>query len=569
DARIALRNGDDARVLRVLDDALADVLRSRSRGEWEAHALRSKALARSGNVEAAIAAGRQAVTAAERVRTRITSAPLRTSYTSDRSSVYADLVILLLRSGRVSEAFETADAARGRALVEHLSAARTTLGSAVTGVAAAERETMLRRIDELTDHLRSAERARPRERGAVNASLEYVVEQLAQAERRYEEMLTRSASPDEAAFFTRASAVEIQRALSDGELLIEYLQTPEELLVFAVSRDTVRQLPVRLGERDLAGRVRLARELIAQPGTSRRSAEVLEGLHEVLILPLQQAGLLAGRHSLVVVPHSSLSYLPFAALRSGSTGRYLMQDFALTTLPSAAALPALRSQEDRAKPARTARATTMAPFPRALPATRAEVRAIRGHLPRVRELVGATASERRLREALTLSTIVHIATHGVLNPRNPLFSRIELSPGDRARSTSTDDGELAVHEIIGARVNSELVFLSGCETGSGIAWNTAFDRSEDYASLAQAFMYAGAGGVVATLWRVEDEGAAAFAESFYAALGGTRPAEALAKAQRRMLRHPAFGAPFYWAGYQLAGHDRPLLPKKSRWLPFN
>jgi CHAT domain-containing protein len=93
-------------------------------------------------------------------------------------------------------------------------------------------------------------------------------------------------------------------------------------------------------------------------------------------------------------------------------------------------------------------------------------------------------------------------------------------------------------------VRSSLVFLSGCETGLG--------AGEDFATLARAFLYAGAGSVVATLWRVDDEAAAALAERFYPRLDAG-PSMALAMAQRELLADRRYRAPFYWAGYTLAG----------------
>ncbi|KPJ92266.1 MAG: hypothetical protein AMS18_07770 [Gemmatimonas sp. SG8_17] len=137
-----------------------------------------------------------------------------------------------------------------------------------------------------------------------------------------------------------------------------------------------------------------------------------------------------------------------------------------------------------------------------------------------------------------------------MNVRNPLFSRIELSAGS---GDSDDDGRLEVHEMLDMSIVNPLVFLSGCETGVGTAWSTDFAHGEDYATLGLAFLYAGAQNVVATLWAVEDEGAAVFAESFYRFLADHPPAEALARAQREMMMHERYGAPYYWAAYQIAG----------------
>jgi CHAT domain-containing protein len=156
--------------------------------------------------------------------------------------------------------------------------------------------------------------------------------------------------------------------------------------------------------------------------------------------------------------------------------------------------------------------------------------------------------------------MVHVATHGVMNPRSPMFSRIELAPGG---SGSSDDGRLEVHELLTLRITAPLVFLSGCETGVGAAWSTQFARGEDYATLAQAFLYAGARSVAATLWQIGDNGAALFAERFYAQLKTMSPAEALAAAQREMSRDPRWASPYYWAGYQIFGQGEPSNSHRS------
>jgi CHAT domain-containing protein len=131
-----------------------------------------------------------------------------------------------------------------------------------------------------------------------------------------------------------------------------------------------------------------------------------------------------------------------------------------------------------------------------------------------------------------------------------MFSQIQLAPGSGTRD---DDGRLEVYEIFGLHVRSPLVFLSGCETGAGGAWSNDFQRGEDYATLARAFLYAGARNVIATLWPIDDEGAAEFADKFYAHRRDTDDAHALALAQREMMRESRYRSPYYWAGYQLSG----------------
>jgi CHAT domain-containing protein len=118
---------------------------------------------------------------------------------------------------------------------------------------------------------------------------------------------------------------------------------------------------------------------------------------------------------------------------------------------------------------------------------------------------------------------------------------------------SDDDGRLEVHELLGMSVASPLVFLSGCETSAFQAWLDDPIRGTDHATLAQAFLHAGAGNVVGTLWRVDDEGAGAFATAFYRSLREMDPVAALASAQRRISVDGRFRSPYYWASNILIG----------------
>jgi CHAT domain-containing protein len=146
--------------------------------------------------------------------------------------------------------------------------------------------------------------------------------------------------------------------------------------------------------------------------------------------------------------------------------------------------------------------------------------------------------------------IVHIATHATLNARNPLFTHIQLAGASR---TAANNGRLEVHELLGAQLHAFLVFLSGCETALGTAWSTQFDTGEDYATLGQAFLLAGVPNVVATLWRIDDVGAAEFARRFYEVAGDREYPEAIAEAQRRLMADARYRSPYYWAAYQVSG----------------
>jgi CHAT domain-containing protein len=332
-------------------------------------------------------------------------------------------------------------------------------------------------------------------------------------------------------------------------LLLEYLVADDRLIVFAATSAGVTAYEVDESAQGLASRVQLARDLLQRRGGEAEARGVLGALYDIVMGPVARAGLLKPGASLIIVPHHVLTYIPFAALVNPATARYVAQDHVILNVPTSAVLPVLRgiaAANDRRRP----RAEVFAPLQQELPGTISEAqsvgRAMRGTITRT----GRTATEARLRTALTTGGIVHVASHARLNTRNPLFSYVELAPGLRGEA---DNGRLEVHELLGGGLNAALVFLSGCETAVGRSWATQFDTGEDYATLGQAFLMAGARNVVATLWRIDDEGAAEFARQYYGALQGNNYAEAIALAQRLMLRDVRYRSPYFWAAYQVMG----------------
>jgi CHAT domain-containing protein len=96
--------------------------------------------------------------------------------------------------------------------------------------------------------------------------------------------------------------------------------------------------------------------------------------------------------------------------------------------------------------------------------------------------------------------------------------------------------------------------LSACETGRA---NVA--AGDELVGLGRGFLYAGAGALLVSLWRVADDAAVLLMDHVYRALlAGTSKAAALRNAQCALHRanpqlHPAF-----WGAFQLIGDASPL-----------
>ncbi len=172
--------------------------------------------------------------------------------------------------------------------------------------------------------------------------------------------------------------------------------------------------------------------------------------------------------------------------------------------------------------------------------------------------------------------VLHFACHGQAVADFPETSRIVLTQAEAVpaaeraafaklvEGTGASDGTLLAAEIVGLDLKADLVVLSACETAEGKVTAT-----EGVVGLVQSWMTAGANGVVASLWPVDDEGTRLFMTLFHARLAeGADPAEAI-HATRELLRTGAwksepwrrlvpwargdYSSPFYWAAFQYWG----------------
>jgi len=163
--------------------------------------------------------------------------------------------------------------------------------------------------------------------------------------------------------------------------------------------------------------------------------------------------------------------------------------------------------------------------------------------------------------------IVHFATHGVLNNEHPELSGIVLSLLDE--EGRPQDGFLRLHDIYNLNLSVDLVVLSACNTGLG-----KDVKGEGLIGLTRGFMYAGAAGVVASLWKVDDDATAELMRHFYEAIfkKGMSPSAALRESQLAMWRQQRWHAPYYWAGFVIQGQYNQkesmtgASPRTGEWL---
>jgi CHAT domain-containing protein len=184
-----------------------------------------------------------------------------------------------------------------------------------------------------------------------------------------------------------------------------------------------------------------------------------------------------------------------------------------------------------------------------LPQTAAELEALRrlaGKRP-IRVLSGAGATRESLLAARELGTasLLHLATHGEASEYEQRQAGLWLAVGEDG-----EPGWLSVDDVLGLRLQADLVTLSACQTGLG-----RVAKGEGVLGLSRAFLVAGAGTVMVSLWRVNDQSTATLMEAFYQGLLNRKQTapQALAAAKRRMLASSETRAPFHWAPFVLSG----------------
>ncbi|HUQ82898.1 MAG TPA: CHAT domain-containing protein, partial [Gemmatimonadaceae bacterium] len=270
----------------------------------------------------------------------------------------------------------------------------------------------------------------------------------------------------------------------------------------------------------------------------------------------------AGVTRLVIVPSAPFNTLPFDVLELPD-GRRMIERFEVSYAPSASVYAALRrravdgegDQAQRAsvgargvlafgapeRPRRSgvARWDTMPPLPEAA----AEARDVARVSPRALVRLGRDASESALKHAaLSDVAILHFASHAVVDPAGLRGTALLLAPG------GGDDGIVRPDELSALSLDADLVVLSACST----ALSGGHSGDEGLRGLVAPLIEAGARGVAATLWAVDDQAQRSLMKRLYARLArGESTASALRGAKLDAMREGA--SPRDWAALVVWG----------------
>jgi len=181
-----------------------------------------------------------------------------------------------------------------------------------------------------------------------------------------------------------------------------------------------------------------------------------------------------------------------------------------------------------------------------LPGAEAEAVAIAQAL-NTEPLLWESASETAVTQQMPTASILHFATHGLLDYGDPTATGVRDFPGAIALAAGNgEDGLLTAAEIYDLNLSAELVVLSACDTGRGRI------TGDGVIGLSRSFIQAGVPQVMVSLWAVPDAPTAQLMTTFYEQRALTdSDAQALRQAMLIMLED--YPNPRDWAAFTLIG----------------
>jgi CHAT domain-containing protein/tetratricopeptide (TPR) repeat protein len=357
---------------------------------------------------------------------------------------------------------------------------------------------------------------------------------------------------------------EIQERIPDSVQILQYAVLEDKLLVWYVSKIGFTARTVDINAKTLAEAVASVHRQTTSMDESDNDGATrgLRGLYDILIKPVE--GLLEKNKLLCIVPDKSLHYIPFDALISTTSGRYLIQDYRLSTSLSSSVFIDCTEAAQRAGATREERLLAVGnpsfdrrdyPQLQDIAAAEREVEQIAEFYQSARVLVNKQAKASVVRTELERSDVVHFAAHYLIDPRSSLSSKLLLAKeqGNDTQPRGQPDGSLEAREVY--RMNlarTRLVVLSACQTGIEHHYG-----GEGAISYARPFIVAGVPIVVASLWPVDFDATADLMIAFHRHRKQDHlpTVEALRRAQLEMItsENTRYRRPYYWAAFETIG----------------
>lgn len=369
--------------------------------------------------------------------------------------------------------------------------------------------------------------------------------------------------------YSTANIDEVQAALQEEEVLLDYLMLDSFVLIFTIGQKELscQLVPHKLGKTNLS----IVKFLNAIRKNEIQDVQYVGTyLYNLLLKPLEDK---LSNKDLIIIPDGFLNNIPFEVIPLTESGEieYLNERYAFcynysATLylaskeafksvkaprkiigfaPDFAVLDSILNQGDSLS--QIVAELKLAPL---VYATQ-EVRVLQELFgARSMGVMGAYSTETAFKKVAGEYGVLHFATHGIVNHNDPMFSSLAFL------TDSTNDGLLHTHELFSLELNAELVTLSACNSGVGKLY-----AGEGVMSIAKGFAYSGAPNMIMTLWPVSDQATEAIMHLFYQYLKDGMPKhKALQKAKLEFIKEYNIGRshPQLWGGLIIIGNTNPV-----------
>jgi CHAT domain-containing protein len=499
-------------------------------------------------------------------------------YFESRVAPYSAMIGLFVAENNAAAAFDYAERAKGRVILEVLRSGRVKPNKAMTAPERQQERDLTGALVALNTQI-AREKIRDKPDAARLSNLSARLGQ-ARLDREEFQMGLYAAHPELKTQRGEAEVLGVDHAREllrdEKSALLEYAVTDNQVYLFVLTKGAadspvdLRALTLPIKRSDLAARVEKFRQRLANHDLDY--GESASDLHNLLIKPAAEQ--LRNKTTLVIVPDDVLWDLPFQALQP-APNRYLIEDYAISYAPSLTVLNEMiakrRQRQDNdqmvllgignpwlgnqrvAGPGKVPMTEQLRPLPEA----ERQVK-ILGQLygpGRSKIYIGAEAREERVKREAGRYRILQLATHAILNNANPMYSDVVLS---QPAGDSTEDGLLEAWEIMNLDLDADLVVLSACDTARG-----RIGAGEGVIGLTWAFFVAGSPTTIVSQWSVESASTTELMLNFHrnlrtvdGARNGMTKAEALRQAQLKLLRTSRYRHPFFWAGFVVVGDAR-------------
>jgi CHAT domain-containing protein/tetratricopeptide (TPR) repeat protein len=338
----------------------------------------------------------------------------------------------------------------------------------------------------------------------------------------------------------QSRTIAIDEAIDEHTAVIYPVLLPDRTELLVSYHSGIKQYVVDIPEPAVTKQVRQLR-LKLEKRRTRDYLPYAEKLYRVLVSPLEQDLKQREIKTLVFIPGQSLRTIPVSVLHDGN--EFLVEKYAVATTPGLTLTDPRPLKRQNMKVLLSGLSEPVQGYP--------PLDYVPGELEQIRNLYGATLllNQGFVNDSITDElqdtgyNVAHFASHA------------QFSGDVRESFILTFDDRLSVSQLgqfatMGQYKNKpiELLTLSACNTAAGD------DRAA--LGLAGVAVQSGARSALASLWAINDKASSLLVTEFYRQLHDEHvtKAEALQRAQQKLMQNVRYRHPGYWSPFLLIGN---------------